>query len=377
LTVEAAFQGILGQDALLSALGRAMREERLASALLFHGPAGVGKLTTALSLFRALLCPVSSPAPCGRCDSCRRLGGRLLHPDVGLLWPQSRASEGAEEEGDEEEVPGNLREGGIDLHSLQDDIRRNTPWKILADRSRDRLRELFLSPGSGRRRVLLVLASERLGGVSGNILLKVLEEPPGGAVIVLLCENPSALLPTLRSRCQSCRFAPLSRDAVEAFLLSRGGSPPGEARRIAALAGGRIGAALDLAREAGGYESRRSLLAALLATLRKEPSPAVALAAARELTQGEAGTVEDLAVLMDILRDAMLSAAGCAASMLTDTRAAGPPLNVSIPAQEAAWLLPRVERAREDLRRNINRQVALEGLFLDLARPDLSAEDLG
>jgi DNA polymerase-3 subunit delta' len=254
----------------------------------------------------------------------------------------------------------------VDLHALQEEARRNASWKILAERTRERLRELFLSPGMGRRRVLLILSAERLGGISGNILLKILEEPPGGAVILLLCENPSALLPTIRSRCQSCRFSPLSRALVEAFLLERGAAAPDEARLIASLSGGRIGAALELARDAAGYRSRRELLSRILLTLRRNPSAAASLAAARELVSDESETVEDLSILMDILRDAMLSGAGCPPSLLTDIRTGSTAGDPVIPAPLAANLLIRVERAREDLRRNVNRQVALESLFLDL-----------
>ena len=366
------FSEIRGHEALISALSRAIREDRVASALLFHGPSGVGKLTTALALFRGLLCDGAGRGACGGCDSCRRVSpSALMHPDVGLLWPQpqkGKARGETEEEGGEvEKAPADRPAGSVDLQALQEEVRQNGRWQILAEPTRHRLGELFLSPGGGKRRVLLILSAERLGNVSGNILLKVLEEPPGSAVIVLLCESPSALLPTIRSRCQSCRFSPLPRAVVEDFLRGQGAAPPDEARLIASLAGGRIGTALLLARGAGTYRARRDLLSRLLSELRREKSAAACLTAARELISEEAE--EDLSILMDILRDAMLSDAGCPPSLLTDARPGRVREPQAVTAFQAASLLPRVEKAREDLRRYVNRQVAVETLFLDLADP--------
>jgi DNA polymerase-3 subunit delta' len=372
------FREVRGHRTLLSALSRSVREDRVASALLFHGPSGVGKLTTAVALCRALLCEGAGGDACGHCDACRRISSTaLVHPDVGILRPQPRRrkkdgdteDEGGEAEADEaEDSPEDRPAGPLDLQDLQEEVRQNPRWQILAGATRRRLGELFLSPGGGRRRLLLILAAERLGRVSGNILLKVLEEPPGSAVIILLCESPSALLPTIRSRCQSCRFPPLSREVVEDFLR-RQGVEAGEAKLTASLAGGRIGRALLLAREAGAYRARREILSRLLSEVRRERSAAVSMAAAREVISEESGSSEDLSILMDILRDAMLSDAGCAASLLTDARTESAGRAAGITALEAASLLVRVEKARDDLRRSVNRQVAVETLFLDLADP--------
>src|SRR5207249_567511 len=248
-----------------------------------------GKLSAAVALCRALLCRDASSAPCGSCDPCRRVSDTaLFHPDLGLLHPQrGRSPEGGGEDGGEEDDSAPLLSGSLDLQALQEEIRRNPAWRIPAERTRERLRDLYLSPGSSRRRILLVLAAERLGAISGNILLKVLEEPPGGAVILLLSESASALLPTLRSRCQSCRFAPLPRKEVESIVTDRLALPAESAALVASLSGGRPGLALELARDAEVYRSRRDLLCRLLIALRQESSAAAPLAAARELLSDE------------------------------------------------------------------------------------------
>ncbi|MCI0657482.1 MAG: hypothetical protein L0170_10490, partial [Acidobacteria bacterium] len=251
---------------------------------------------------------------------------------------------------------------------IQDEARKNASWRILADPARKRLGQLFLSPSVGRRRILLVLCADRLQEESGNSFLKVLEEPPSAAVLLLLCENVSALLPTLRSRCQTFRFGTLSREDIARLLVSESHLPPAEAKVLASLSGGRIGSALSLGRDAAGYRQRRLELSRLLGEARALGSDAAALSAAGEIETAESDTLEDLAILSDLLRDAMLRGCGCPPHLLTDPATAAEETQPALHPREAAVLLVRLERAREDLRRYVNRQLALESLFLDLVK---------
>ena len=359
----ARFTGLLGNSRTFQALSRALDEGRLSPALLFHGPAGIGKLSAAVALARHLLCPSGNDRACGRCDSCRRVNAdSLLHPDLGLLYPQKK-----EDTSDKSAADAPL--AAPDLHSIQDEFRKNAAWRILAAPTRERLSQLFLSPSAGRRRILLVLGAERLQEESGNVLLKVLEEPPPRAVLLLLCENLSALLPTLRSRCQAFRFGTLSREDVAQLLIADSRLSPAEAGLLASLSGGRIGRALSLAQDADGYRQRRAELARILAAARGAGTAAAALAAAAEIQAKDGEALEDLAILSDLLRDAMLQACGCASYLLTDPAGAADGMPPAFQPREAAAHLVRVERAREDLRRYVNRQLALDSLFLDLVNP--------
>ncbi|MCI0568448.1 MAG: hypothetical protein L0Z52_09720 [Acidobacteria bacterium] len=365
------FAGLLGHHRTLQALTRALDENRLSPALIFHGPAGVGKLTAAAELARHLLCPSGDGRACGACDSCRRVNpGSLLHPDLGLLYPKRK-------EDASEKAAGEAPLAAPDLHSIQDEARKNASWRILADPARERLSQLFLSPSMGRRRILLVLAAERLQEESGNALLKVLEEPPPTAVLLLLCENLTALLPTLRSRCQAFRFGTLSREDVARLLISESGLPPAQARVLASLSGGRIGRALALARDAAGYRERRAELSRVLGEAHELGTAAAALSAAAEIQAKDGDTLEDLAILSDLIRDSMLRGCGCPPRLLTDPATASDKTLPAFKPQEAAAHLVRVERAREDLRRYVNRQLALESLFLDLVKspPGLGSVD--
>jgi len=362
------WEGILGHERLLASLSRSVAENRLPPSLLFYGPAGVGKLTAAFALCRCVLCEGPSPGGCGICGACRRLEATaLLHPDVAILRPEpgKEASPARESDGPSP---------AADLHALQDEIRDNGTWRILVEPTRQAVSRLSLSPILGRRRILLILAAERLGDAAGNALLKVLEEPPGESILLLLSESYPAILPTIRSRCQPCRFGPLPRPLVERFLRDRAGLTEIDTRLLPALTGGRPGFALSLARHLGEYRSLRDILIRLLAEVRRKRTEASCLTAATALLSQETEVSDELSILMDLVRDAMLLSTDCPPALLSDPTAEAGLRELHFNAAEAALGLARVERAREDLRRYVNPQVALEALFLDLAFPAPSTE---
>ena len=104
-------------------------------------------------------------------------------------------------------------------------------------------RQVALRPYWRRRRIVVLEGAELTTEAAQNGLLKTLEEPPPGAVILLLAASAGALLPTLRSWCESLRFAPVAAEAIEKALVD-GGMPEKEAAALARASGGRPGLAL-------------------------------------------------------------------------------------------------------------------------------------
>ncbi len=209
---------ILGQSAAVSVLTSAAGADRLPHALLFAGPAGVGKGTTAAALGRLFLCerPKSGPPDsCGACASCKLMDGGT-HPDYHVVYRQLIRALG------------------------KDSVARDISIHVI--------REFLLAPASrstalGRGKIFVVEEAERMTTEAQNGLLKMLEEPPGRALMILLTETPGALLPTIRSRCQLVRFAPLSREFVERALSQRGVGAEAAAAAVG-LSEGSLGAAL-------------------------------------------------------------------------------------------------------------------------------------
>ncbi|HEX9433116.1 MAG TPA: DNA polymerase III subunit delta', partial [Burkholderiales bacterium] len=167
------------------------KRERLPHAILLHGPRGVGKLALAERMAQLLLCEHAEPAkrPCGTCDGCRwYLSGN--HPDFRRLEPEAIAKlppPAEEEEGSSEAAPAR-RTKQPSLVITVDQVRG------LAD---------FLNVGShrGKLRIALIHPADDLQLPSAaNALLKGLEEPPSGAIFILVSHRPARLLPTVRSR---------------------------------------------------------------------------------------------------------------------------------------------------------------------------------
>lgn len=212
------------------------RLERLPHALLVHGARGVGKLALGERIAQLLLCEHAEEArrPCDACDACRWfLAGN--HPDFRRLEPEALMKEPAEPEEEE----------GAAKRSKQPSlVIRIEQVRALAD---------FLYVGShrGKRRVALVHPAEDMNANAANALLKGLEEPPAGAVFVLISHRPARLLPTVRSRCVAIPVPVPAPEVARGWLAGQGAK---EADRWLAYAGGAPLRALEYAADAPAYD---------------------------------------------------------------------------------------------------------------------------
>jgi DNA polymerase-3 subunit delta' len=163
----------------------ASRSARLPHALLIHGVQGVGKLALAERVAQLMLCETDSGAkPCGRCDGCRWfLAGN--HPDFLRLEPEALAK--LPEPNEDDPAP------------ARKTAKPSTEIKV--DQIRAVRDFLGLRSSRGRLRVALVHPAEDMNLSAANALLKGLEEPPAGAMFLLVSHRPSRLPPTIRSRC--------------------------------------------------------------------------------------------------------------------------------------------------------------------------------
>jgi DNA polymerase-3 subunit delta' len=358
------FSGLIGQPRAAAALERGIRARRFVPSLIFHGAPGVGKLTAALALCRALLCPAASDGrPCGGCPACVRIDARSLrHPDVRVVFPETRS------DFDRGETAG---EGvsGIDLQERQADAVAHPSWSVLIDRIRRSIGALQRPPAEGERSILIIDQAHRMEAEAANALLKTLEEPPPHGVLVLLAPSRESLLPTLRSRCQAIPFqlvpaAEITRHLIEQRLLG-----PEEAALRARLSGGRIGAALEL--DLDEFRRRRESVLEVLETLLLRGDPGIAVARAEAVARGGTGVERDLEILMTLLRDLLVrDAAPEAATLLVNVDVADrlPPLSARL-AERAPRAVEELETTLEAIRRKGNRQLLLENLFLGLLPP--------
>ncbi len=215
--------------------------ERLPHALLVHGPRGVGKLALAERLTQLLLCEHGDAAarPCGSCDGCRwYLGGN--HPDFRRLEPEAIAKTPPESETEEEGSEGPARRT------------KQPSLFITVDQVRTLAAFLNLRSHRGGFRVALVHPAEDLYlPNAANALLKSLEEPPAGAIFILVSHRPARLLPTVRSRCVAVPVPIPARDVALRWLAGQGVQ---NAERWLAFAGGAPLQALAYAAESLNWE---------------------------------------------------------------------------------------------------------------------------
>jgi DNA polymerase-3 subunit delta' len=210
------------------------RLARLPHALLIHGVRGVGKLALAERIAQLLLCE-EEKKPCGTCAGCRWfLAG--THPDFRRIEPEALAKEPPPSEEPVPETSAKRAKPSIEI-------------KV------DQIRALedFLNVGShrGKLRVALVHPAEDMNEVSANALLKGLEEPPAGAVFLLVSHRPARLLPTIRSRCVALPVGLPPREVAQSWLESQ---KVQNAARWLAYAGGAPLRALDYAADAATFE---------------------------------------------------------------------------------------------------------------------------
>jgi DNA polymerase-3 subunit delta' len=210
------------------------RAGRFPHALLIHGARGTGKLALAERVAQFLLCEAAERQPCGRCEGCRWFAAGS-HPDFRRVEPEALAKEAP--------VP----EEGAEAPSKR--AKPSTEIKI------EQVRELaaFLNIGSHRagRRVAFVHPAEDMNPNAANALLKGLEEPPAGAVFLLVSHRPSQLLPTIRSRCIALAVPLPPRQVALAWLAEQGVK---NAERWLAYAGGAPLRALEYAANAPLFE---------------------------------------------------------------------------------------------------------------------------
>ncbi|MDD5129645.1 MAG: DNA polymerase III subunit delta' [Candidatus Omnitrophica bacterium] len=201
------FSDCLGQERPLSIIRAHLAGSRFSGAYIFSGPEGIGKKMAAKIIAGQLNCTGQAQRPCGECSSCLKIN-KEEHPD---------------------------------LHIIQ-----NGESQIKIEDVRDILRQASFRPYEGMVKVFIIDNAHKLNTEAANSLLKVLEEPPKDAVIILITHKPQNIIKTVLSRCKAIKFTPLIRAQLENILIKNYALDKTTAHFLAYYAEGRLGLALRL-----------------------------------------------------------------------------------------------------------------------------------
>ncbi|MCI0402078.1 MAG: hypothetical protein L0212_00960 [Acidobacteria bacterium] len=361
------FDDYFGNARIVTALRRMLTDGRLPQALLFAGPRGVGKFTLAARLARAANCERGVGEACGRCPTCQSLAALDDIEELARIGRQERGSASPED------VPLILRP-----HSSVTVLVPDTEY-IRVSQMRYVVREAYAAPTTGRRNFFLFDQADRLRRDFADTLLKVLEEPPPKTTLILVTDSPFSLRPTVRSRCVTLWFAPLSRAQVLGGLQGRRPEWKKTERELAAsAAAGSLGVALALDLELY-RELRGHALTLVRAALAEDFSPPQLFDATSTLAgkasrfaedepplEGRKGFEISLDILYSLLTDSVYLKVG-----VPDVGLRHPDLREELRSlsERSSWL--RLAGLVEGLdgiwgaqRRNLSRQLALDAWAL-------------
>jgi DNA polymerase-3 subunit delta' len=361
------FSEFLGNEKIVTALRGTFRSSRVPHALLFTGPRGVGKYTLARMFAQAANCERLTDDFCGECPTCLQISQ--------LADPQKLIEQGLAERGESadaatvERVPLIVQSHPDVWAVVPDPVRLKSPVArpmLRIGQLRAVRRAAYFQP-SGRRRVFILDGAETMRSDVANVFLKILEEPPGSATLILTAPSPFSLLPTILSRCMQFHFAPLPLAEVETILKLHSNRKPAELRLAAQLSEGSPGLAMELDLD-DATEKRKTALRILERAARGQGFSQL-FADTAALAKDRESSFEDLiAVFYSLLSDLLELSAGIRSPLLRN-----PHLSKELESLarlvDAVWIgraINGMDKLAGGVRRNLNRQLGLDSLVMSL-----------
>jgi DNA polymerase-3 subunit delta' len=362
------FSEFHGNEPIVTALRGALASERVPHALLFTGPRGVGKFTLARMFAQAANCERLKDDFCGECATCKRiavLGQRERLIEQGLAERGESADAATVER-----VPLILQSHPDVWALVPDPVRLKNPVArpmLRIGQLRAVQRAAYFRP-MGRRRVFILDDADTMRWDVANVFLKILEEPPTSATLILTATSPYALLPTIVSRCLQFHFAPLPPEEVERVLQEKTNRKPAERKQAAQLAEGSPGLAMEMDVDRVAQQ-RRDALRILERAARVQGFAQLFADTAALAKDRESSFDEQISVFYGLLSDLLELTAGAKQPELRNVALANE-LSALSKTVSPEWVMRAIAGFDElyaGARRNLNRQLGLDALAASLA----------
>jgi DNA polymerase-3 subunit delta' len=360
------FSDFHGNAETVRRLREMIGRDRLPHAIVLSGAAGAGKYTLALMLAQALNClntPVTDGLPdfCGTCTNCTRIG---LSRDL-----DARCAEAVE-------ARDNLRDADkketrlfVQSHPDVLIIPPDPPQMMIkVDQVRRVIETIYYRPAEGRERVYIFTDSAFMKEAA-NSLLKVLEEPPEFATILLLTENAGELLPTIRSRSMILALSALSTEEIDAYLARH--RPEWKAQQralVARLCDGAVGRARNF--DLATYVAARSNALTILKSALQAGDHSELFKVTESYRPGAEGrekTEQLIRTLYSLLRDLMFLGSGTP-ELIRNTDIQGELKRLAEDAdfERIAFASDRLAEVERGMRRNLLRSLSLDAFAATL-----------
>ena len=361
------FSEFLGNERLVAALRGALRSNRVPHALLFTGPRGVGKYTLARMFAQAANCERLPDDFCGECGTCKRIS--LLAEPQGLI-EQGLAERGESADAATVERVPLILQSHPDVWALvPDPVRLKSPVArpmLRVGQLRAVQRAAYFQP-MDRRRVFILDGAETMRWDVANVFLKILEEPPGSATLILTAPSPHVLLPTIVSRCLQFHFAPLPQAEVEKILRDKTDRKPADRKLAAQLAEGSPGLAMEMDVEQT-VQRYRDALRILDRSARAEGFAQIFADTAALAKDRDASFEDHLQVFYSLLGDLLELTSGAKQPVLRNAHLSRE-LEALSKVVDSSWVMRAIagfDDLHSGLRRNLNRQLGLDALVASL-----------
>ncbi len=362
-----AFSEFLGNERIVTALRGALRTQRVPHALLFTGPRGVGKFTLARMFAQAANCERLTDDFCGECNTCQRIA--LLAEPLTLI-EQGLAERGESADAATVERVPLILQSHPDVWALvPDPVRLKNPVArpiLRVGQLRAVQRAAYFQP-MGRRRIFILEGADTMRWDVANVFLKILEEPPGSATLILTAPSPYSLLPTIVSRCLQFHFAPLPQADVEKILQDKTDRKPADRKLAAQLAEGSPGLAIEMNIEQASQQ-RKNALRILERAVRGEGFAQLFAETAALAKDRESSFEEQISVFYGLLSDLLELTSGVKQPALRNAPLAKE-LAALANSVNTAWVMRAIsgfDELHAGARRNLNRQLGLDALAASL-----------